>query len=250
MLPRKFWIHEITDEPREETQIRKDLVVQRFQTELKLLEKRLPRYESKIRKMDESMEIAFQEETSDQVQNFLVNLWKKDTEKEEIKSVEIWSGKETWFHTYAVKYCKEKNYIKEKRNNTTHPTRKTNKPATKNQSLSYSDVLKRGVKRPIHQGQSEENDLYDQCNEHSKEGKTGLNPRRPRCGRHLNNHSNTYPQRENDDFHHQGQQSFGKLNPRFEESTWSRNRSRKHNIRNNETYHNLNYYRHQKNRYR
>jgi len=107
ILPKKFLIKKIDGEPKEETELRWNLTLQRFETEISLLESRKTRYEIQYKQLDAEMTKIISEIASGEVKDKMVEIWINDISLEEEKFRQIWIEKEIWMRKYGDTYGKE-----------------------------------------------------------------------------------------------------------------------------------------------
>lgn len=163
ILPRKFLIKEIRNEPPEETAIRANLALCRLETEIALLQSRKLRHEEKIETIDTVMFAEITEQCQDQYHDELKKLWKEDTKREEEKSIKMWQKHQQWFEDYEKNYG-DKSIMKMKPQQRSRRKSKTNadtklrgtelKHQTRNYSRTYAEItsnppqLRTGVPYP------------------------------------------------------------------------------------------------------
>lgn len=103
ILPRKFRIKSIDSETSEETQIRANLALQRFKTEIALLRLRVPKFKNKFENCDEAITEEISKTCSGLIAEKLQELWKSQVSREEAKSQQILGTKKVWFDEYEKK---------------------------------------------------------------------------------------------------------------------------------------------------
>lgn len=104
ILPRKFRPKPINNEPEEETTIRRNLAIQKFDAEISLLRLRVPKYREKYENHDQVMHDEIANISSNDMQIKLRGLWEKETNQEKIKSDDLLRSKQKWLDDYANNY--------------------------------------------------------------------------------------------------------------------------------------------------
>lgn len=107
IFPRKFRIKSIDSETTEETQIRANLALQRFETEIALLRLRVPKFKNKFENCDEAIADEISKTCSGLIAEKLQELWKSEVSREEAKSQQILGTKKVWFDEYEKNYGNE-----------------------------------------------------------------------------------------------------------------------------------------------
>lgn len=107
IFPRKFRIKPIDGEPKEETQIRINLAIQKFETEITLLRLRVSKYRAKFEKCDETMMDEINQRSTGKIREKLTELWTQEVTREEEKSKRILDTKTTWLQQYEENYGNE-----------------------------------------------------------------------------------------------------------------------------------------------
>ena len=81
----------------EDTKIRKDLTVEKFLSEIKLLQTQTERYEQRISKLDCDMTAYLQTQFDDDIVTKLSRQWKKEWESQENSTKSNFEEKEEWY---------------------------------------------------------------------------------------------------------------------------------------------------------
>lgn len=186
IFPRKFRVKEITAEPSEETKIRINLALQRFETEIILLRLRVPKYKNKYEKTDAMMYDELNKRSNGNIRKKLIELWNNDVTREEEKSKKILESKTAWLEQYESNYGNEPIKIsknarkqnqrnKQQNNGYKNPrtenryTSRPNERNTDSRHMSYAEALKKGI--PHHVRRSDDsNSMSDQYSRHNQNG--------------------------------------------------------------------------------
>lgn len=104
ILPRKFRPKPIDNEPEEETRIRGNLAIQKFDAEISLLRLRVPKYRAKYTNHDQVMHDEIANISGDDIQIKLRGLWEQKTNQDKIKSDDLLRSKQKWLEDYANNY--------------------------------------------------------------------------------------------------------------------------------------------------
>lgn len=144
IIPRKFRIKEIRGEPKNQTEIRVEMAINRVNGEISLLRMRAENNQLKVLKIDEEIDQMLHQNASGFILEKLQNMWKSDCQKEEDRSFNRWRYTEAWLLDYAKNYGKDN--VKQPH---IQPTSKKPKPTTgshkqttkQNLNASYASVV-------------------------------------------------------------------------------------------------------------
>lgn len=100
VLPRKYRIHRIPGEPHEDEEIRKESTLHRFESDIKIMKNKSRRYELSYMKIDDELFSVIDQKSEGVVCETLKEIWRRECEKEERRSLEIWMKKQAWLHEY------------------------------------------------------------------------------------------------------------------------------------------------------
>jgi hypothetical protein len=155
IFPRKFRVKIIDSEPSEETKIRIQLALQKFETEITLLRLRVPKFKSKYEKCDLEITELINRECNGRIREKLLDLWRQDTKREEEKSHDVLQSKIAWLLNYESKYgteeTKPKMDRKMHRNNRNKKKQFRGNPDPRpertheNPNPSYAEIVKKGI---------------------------------------------------------------------------------------------------------
>ncbi|VDH91710.1 Hypothetical predicted protein, partial [Mytilus galloprovincialis] len=107
VFPRKFRVKRIETEPQEEFDIRLNLALTKFQSEIAILRLRVPKYKAIVEKVDNFIQDEMKKRSSGKIQEKLLELWQADTQREQEKSERILESKNEWFDKYEENYGNE-----------------------------------------------------------------------------------------------------------------------------------------------
>lgn len=79
-----------------------ELAINRFKTEIALLESRKSRYVARYTQIDMEMQEKIENISTGEIRTKLKEMWKKDTFLEENTSVQRWQNKEKWFNNMLI----------------------------------------------------------------------------------------------------------------------------------------------------
>ena len=96
-MPKKFLPKEIENESEEETELRKQLAVEKFKSEIALLKFRSQKYNQRFSELDAKMITHFTTSFDNDKCDCLTEEWENDCRKEEEKSYKIFQSKEKFF---------------------------------------------------------------------------------------------------------------------------------------------------------
>ncbi|XP_062620182.1 uncharacterized protein LOC134281768 [Saccostrea cucullata] len=144
ILPRKFRIKSINQEPDEETKIRLNLAIQKFDAEITLLRIRVPKYQTKFEECDSRMEKEISEKTNADMKAKLLDLWKTEVKYEMDKSAMILKRKQEWLNNYEKNYGKEvmKNSPPKQKNHRNKTNGNKNSGYRRENQSSYADAVR------------------------------------------------------------------------------------------------------------
>ncbi|CAG2246104.1 unnamed protein product [Mytilus edulis] len=97
----------IETEPQEEFDIRLNLALTKFQSEIAILRLRVPKYKAIVEKVDNFIQDEMKKRSSGKIQEKLLELWQADTQREQEKSERILESKNEWFDKYEENYGNE-----------------------------------------------------------------------------------------------------------------------------------------------
>lgn len=103
IFPRKFRIKYIDSETSKETQIRANLALQRFESEIALLRLRVSKFKNKFENCDEAITEEIDKTCSELIAEKRKELWKSEVSRKEAKSQQILGTKRIWFDEYENK---------------------------------------------------------------------------------------------------------------------------------------------------
>lgn len=104
VIPRKYLFHYIPEEPPEETELRWNLMLKTFETDIELMERKKVRFEEKYKMTDMSMRDELSKLASGEILEKLNEMWSNDILKEEAKSISFWEKKAKLLSEYADSY--------------------------------------------------------------------------------------------------------------------------------------------------
>lgn len=107
VLPKKFRIKPIREEPNNQTNIRIKVPKERLRGEIQLLRLRSNKSQEKVIEYDTEMEKVLKNKASGRVLEILLNMWESDCKTEKQKSFNKWRYKEAWLLDYERNYGKE-----------------------------------------------------------------------------------------------------------------------------------------------
>ena len=113
-MPRKFLPKVIEGEDPEETDIRKQLSVEKFKAEIALLKSRSQKYEKRFLKLDTEMVVYLTESFDENISNILTEEWSNYCKSQEERSVEIFNTKENWYLNNASETFRDESKRKER----------------------------------------------------------------------------------------------------------------------------------------
>ena len=87
----------IENERKEETEIRTLLSAEKFKSERHLQDLRPEKYEILVNNIDEKMITYFTANYDNDICGNLIELWERDSQKEEEKSIKVFHGKKEWY---------------------------------------------------------------------------------------------------------------------------------------------------------
>ena len=122
ILPSQFLIKEVDGEVRTETELRANLALCKFNTEISLMETRQKRYEETFLSIDTAMLTEISEKHTGLLQEKIKTMWKEETTREEEISIKLWEKNKLFFEEYEKNYGDE-SIMKMK------PRKKNNVPA-------------------------------------------------------------------------------------------------------------------------
>lgn len=145
ILPRKFRIKPIREEPYDQRNIRIEVAKERLRGEIQLLRLRSNKSQEKVIEYDTEMEKVLKNKASGRVLEILLNMWESDCKREEQKSFNKWRYKEAWLLDYERNYGKKltKNEkVKTQQTTKTKPKKNLTSMANEDQSRDYAAVVK------------------------------------------------------------------------------------------------------------
>ena len=96
-IPRKFRHKQIKGEEESETELRKQLDIEKVKTEIKLLQQRKTKFEKKFSDIDQTMLEHIEESANGSVAEKLRDIWMKDCNGDIEKVRNSWQKKKEWF---------------------------------------------------------------------------------------------------------------------------------------------------------
>lgn len=145
ILPRKFRIKPIREEPYDQRNIRIEVAKERLRGEIQLLRLRSNKSQEKVIEYDTEMEKVLKNKASGRVLEIFLNMWESDCKREEQKSFNKWRYKEAWLLDYERNYGKKltKNKkVKTQQTTKTKPKKNLTSMANEDQSRDYAAVVK------------------------------------------------------------------------------------------------------------
>ena len=118
IIPSKFQMKPFREEPEAQTRIREKQVLNKFETEIELMELRSESHLTKTQNIDEEMKIKLSRKSSGKVLQTLQQMWVQETQKQEEISNRIWNRKnkpfwENYGRNFTIKYESLNPFIKE-----------------------------------------------------------------------------------------------------------------------------------------
>lgn len=107
VIPRKLQIPEIRGEPENQRVRREKLVLEKFKTEIDLLQMRGKYNEDKFQSIDHEVYLHFQKNLQPDILERIIKLWNDDCIKEETNSIERWTKSEKWLLAFERKFKEE-----------------------------------------------------------------------------------------------------------------------------------------------
>ena len=95
-MPRKFLPRMTENETKKETETRTLFSVEKFKSKMHLQDLHPEKYEIRLNNVDSNMIAYFTANHENDICDNLIELWERDSKKEEEKSVKIFHGKEEW----------------------------------------------------------------------------------------------------------------------------------------------------------
>ena len=119
VLPRKFQIKQISNEPEDQRRKRERQVLDNFRTERELLELRSQSHMQHVETIDEEMSGIIADKCSGQRRQMLLKLWTEDVKREEEISQQTWDNKnKSWLikyeHEFQTKYQSKNPFFKDR----------------------------------------------------------------------------------------------------------------------------------------
>ena len=107
IIPRKFQMKEINEEPLTQTKLREKQAMLNFETEIELMKLRAESHQERYQKIDTEMGELINKKYSGQKQEMLRKLWRDECVSEEIRSQERWENSNVkWCEKYETAFVK------------------------------------------------------------------------------------------------------------------------------------------------
>lgn len=240
ILPMKYRVKSVRNEPEEETKIKVNLAMQKMEAEITLLRIRIPKYKTKYDKCDKEIQNIIEQRIDGEIKDQLKDLWQKEISREAAKSEQILDKKRKWLEEYEKTYgsetVKSKHKPKQERKQNSSKQEQTAKQQEKQLTgRTYADVVgttghQKNDTRRLNRGHSSNNTRHTSSQTRKSQSPAHGPTRHSHTNERQQNEDRSRSERSNSDSYQNHQQN---TNPNhfLWKGPYHKGRHKTHNLR-------------------